>query len=436
MQLNSIRARMTLSFALCNAALMLLICGSILLYARHAAETRVAYLLQLTARHTQEELREPPGAPDVIRELSEDLKAEHLAILRVDANGHILQQSQRRIPSWPRQGNDGWRVTAVPAGAETLIIGYPWMREEEMLRHQALTLTGLSLAVVLASAIGAWLLVGRTLSPIGALSRQAQTASSENLRMQLAAPSRDAEVVELVATWNGLLARLAETAAQKGRFYAAASHELRTPLQALSGHLEVALSRARSEEEYRNVLAEASAQTRRLTSLTQDLLLLNRLETAPSPPPTHPVDLPDLCERLLQTLQPLATQRGLTIHTEFPPEAVLPLPQLHAEILLRNLLENAVKYAAPNGEVRVTLRTSPAETRLEISNTFPSDTPLDADRLFEPFFRPDAARNAETGGNGLGLAICKALALTNRWQLNLQQTPSAIRITVLFPTPT
>jgi len=102
-------------------------------------------------------------------------------------------------------------------------------------------------------------------------------------------------------------------------------------------------------------------------------------------------------------------------------------------MLLRNLLENAVKYATPCGEVHVTLLSTPTKTRLDIANTFPDSPPLDAERLFEPFFRPDASRSSDTGGNGLGLAICKALALANHWQLTLHQDPVGVCFRVLFP---
>ena len=91
-------------------------------------------------------------------------------------------------------------------------------------------------------------MVGRTLSPIDRLSRQAAAASVESLDVRLAAPSRDAEVVRLVATLNGLLQRLSDAAESRGRFYAAASHELRNPLQALLGHVEVTLDKERDRE--------------------------------------------------------------------------------------------------------------------------------------------------------------------------------------------
>src|SRR5207249_3809373 len=138
---------------------------------------------------------------------------------------------------------------------------------------------------------GSWLLVGRTLAPISCLSREARAAEGRGALAQLAAPSEDVEITELVSTLNQLLERVRATASQKSRFYAAASHELRTPLQALSGHLELALARDRSPEAYREAISEAYVQTRRLITLAQDILLLSQIESARALPPTEQVDL-------------------------------------------------------------------------------------------------------------------------------------------------
>ncbi|HLJ54937.1 MAG TPA: ATP-binding protein, partial [Chthonomonadaceae bacterium] len=108
-------------------------------------------------------------------------------------------------------------------------------------------------------------------------------------------------------------------------------------------------------------------------------------------------------------------------------------PPLHVEMLTRNLLENAVKYATRGGIVSVSLAQQDGQCRLEVFNTFPSEPRLDPEALFEPFFRPDASRNLETGGNGLGLAICRAVTVANHWKLDWRQEADGIRATVWFP---
>jgi signal transduction histidine kinase len=89
-------------------------------------------------------------------------------------------------------------------------------------------------------------------------------------------------------------------------------------------------------------------------------------------------------------------------------------------MLFRNLIENAVKYARPGTEVRIRVRAAPPS--LDVWNEAAGETIPDTTRLFEAFYRPDASRSAETGGNGLGLAICKAIADADGWTLRLDAT--------------
>ena len=235
-----------------------------------------------------------------------------------------------------------------------------------------------------------------------------------------------------MATLNDLLGRISEAAAVKGRFHAAASHELRTPLQALSGHLEVALSRVRTNAAYRAAIEEADRQTRRLTSLVQDLLLLNGLESAASRPAQEPVNLADECERILSQLHPLAESRGLTVKAALPTDRDILAPPTHVQMLLRNLIENALKYAALGGGVCVEIISAVAQTQVRICNDFPPTVQLDIERLFEPFFRPDPGRSSGASGNGLGLAICRAIAVGNGWDLALRQQGLEVCVTVTF----
>jgi signal transduction histidine kinase len=368
-------------------------------------------------------------------------RAEERALAEARATAH------RAVDA--RLGGDDWRVVGLfGVGPErrawTLVIAQDWGAVVRDRVAQKRLLLLLSLCVVLGVAAGTWVLVGRTLSPIRRLALQADAASVENLQVRLKAPSGDAEVVELVDTLNGLLTRLAETAAVKGRFYAAASHELRTPLQALSGHLEVALSRSRTAEEYETFLQEASRQTGRLTSLVKDLLLLHQLDSIhgsdvqtgaarghPAPQVTEPIDLGQVCETVLAQLAPLIEARALRFEADLGDGIEIRAAPSHAQILVRNLVENAVKYASEGGAVTLCL-TAGGPARLELFNECLLAPEWSPQKLFEPFYRPDAARNARTGGNGLGLAICRAVAAANGWTVTLEQEARGVRAVAAF----
>ena len=425
---NSIRARMTLGFALFIAGLMLAMCLAFFVYTKRADRHDADARLQAAAQEIKRELAEgDKNFAALMREESEDLRAADVAILVLDANQRVIAQSQREVPHWPPVG-DAWRTISFRSGAHTFVVGVEWHEIEQTLRERALFLLAMSVLVIAFSSLAAWFLVGRTLSPIDNLARQAQTASTENLRVQLQTPSPDAEITRLVSTLNDLLARLAETAAMRGRFYAAASHELRTPLQALTGHLEVALSRQRDAENYRNALDESHTQAERLTSLVQDLLLLNQLDADTARPPGVELDIADMIVSELSLLHALTEQRHLTLELALPQNCEIIAPWNHATMLIRNLLENAIKYATTNSTVRVKL----ADNTLSIYNAGEPLAGWESGQYFEPFFRPDAARDSQTGGNGLGLAICKAIADSNGWNLQLKQHDNQICAQVKF----
>lgn len=434
-KLNSIRARMTAAFALAIAAIMLLACGGLIWYSRSSAERNADDLLQSAAgkaRHELSDGEERGESWHALREWSEELTGTGLVLLVVDEHGRTVWQSQRSVPEWPIHNAHKWRTATVESGDRTYVIGLPWARTDDTLKHHSIVLVVLGLFVVIVASTGAWALVGRTLSPIAVLSREANSSSADSLLLRLNEPSRDAEIVELVATLNGLLARLAETAASKGRFYSAASHELRTPLQALSGHLELALSKPRSAEEYHAVVDEAYLQTRRLISLVQDLLLLNRLDVSADRAPKETVNLTEICETAVSQMSAVASERKLQLDEALPPSVEVTALPTHADMLIRNLVENAVKYASEGGRVAIELAAPPTGVRLAIFNECPPIPVQDLGQLFEPFFRPDLSRQSATGGNGLGLAICKALAVTNGWRISLQQQASGIEAVVEF----
>jgi len=440
--LHSIRARVTAAFSIAVGVLLFLTVVVLSLYSWNEANRGARDLLQVAARKVRRELSREPLLqegqlpPGELRELIEDerdLSNEEVALMVADGAGRVVRSSSGRLPPWPRpQGGagDGWRTTnVVIGGGNQIVIGLPWQRTEDALRRQTWLLATLATVFWAAASGGAWLLVGQTLSPIDRLSRQASVAATDNLDVRLDAPSRDDEIVALVATLNDLLRRLSETVKMRERFYAAASHELRTPLQALSGHLELALTRPRTATEYQTVVAEASGQTARLITLIRDLLRLNQIDND-SRPPREPVCLVSVTERILRQMESDARRRGLRVERDFPPAFQMEAAPTHVEMLVRNLLENAIKYADENGVVRVEIAALPsgAGDNTPVLRVFNECAPVagwDEEKLFEPFYRPDASRNSQTGGNGLGLALVRALARANGWSVRLRQVGSA-----------
>ena len=158
---------------------------------------------------------------------------------------------------------------------------------------------------------------------------------------------------------------------------------------------------------------------------------MNQLEAGP-PRASEAVNLSAFCAHWTEEFVPFAQSRGIRLTLRASKPVVVQAALSHLDILLRNLLENAVKYAEPDSEVEVCVATSPAEIVLSLFNRCPFSPIWDEAKLFEPFYRPDASRNSETGGNGLGLAICKAVAGANGWGLSLRQEAAGVRAEVRF----
>ena len=126
------------------------------------------------------------------------------------------------------------------------------------------------------------------------------------------------------------------------------------------------------------------------------------------------------------------TERGLAVHSRLP-EAVVQASPPYVEIVLRNLVENAIKYAVPNTALTLRLIPAPGGWCFESYNACPDSLDVRPEQLFEPFFRPDASRSSSTGGNGLGLAICRAVAEVSAWSLDWKREAHGVRVRVGFP---
>jgi len=434
---SSLRFRLTAGFFLTLAAVLLLFGAGLVLDARRVERRDREDLLRAAAREVRLALsKETPGFDPgnaeeraELRIAEDDLAREYIRVTILGSDGRVVYQAAGGAVPWPPRRGDGWRSASLPAGEDTIVVGLSTARFDDLQRRQLVYFVLFGLSVAAIATVGAWVLVDRTLAPIRSLAREAQSfadnagwvgVSTIHEAPRLHTPSHDAELVELVHTFNTLIERIIAEGAAKGRFYAAASHELRTPLQALAGQVELALSRPREAHEYRRSLEKADGQARRLMELVNSLLLLNRIESDDTPPPAEPTDVAALCREDLEQLQPMLEQRGLTVEAALPEEALALGPPAHIDILVRNLLENAVKYAIPGTRMRIGWSTEAGRARFEVFNAVAEearDAFDDLVRLFEPFYRSPAARKAFPAGNGLGLPLVKALADRNGWQV-------------------
>lgn len=287
----------------------------------------------------------------------------------------------------------------------------------ERLRFWLLTLVPVLLAL---ASLGSYFLADRMVRPLRIMAQTARTISAGNLSQRLPVPTPSDEVGQLATTFNEMFERLHRAFEHQRRFVSNASHELRTPLTVLRGQVEVALRKARSPEEYRQALQAALAQAERLSRLTEQLLLLARTESGGWIPRLKPIRFDQLCWEVFQELRPLAEHKPLVWEATCPmPALVLGDPELLRQALL-NVLDNAIKYTPPGGQVHLALNREQDRARLIVADTGLGIAPEDLPHIFERFYRVDKARSS--GGAGLGLALVREIVTQHHGDIRVEST--------------
>jgi len=190
-------------------------------------------------------------------------------------------------------------------------------------------------------------------------------------------------------------------------FVVNASHELKTPvtsIQALAEALQVVVSV--DQQRAARLVARLSVDAEHLAKLVRDLLDLRRLEEA-GPLEQVAVDVAELARRVIADLQPIAEHADITLSIDAPERAVIAGVPTDIEAIIKNLIENAIRYNRPTGEVAVSIVPGDGEHVLKVSDTGIGIPPQDLGRIFERFYRVDVARSRSTGGTGLGLSIVR-----------------------------
>ena len=224
-------------------------------------------------------------------------------------------------------------------------------------------------------------------------------------------------------------------------FVANASHELRTPLAALSGFIETLQGSARDDEKARErFLAIMQEQARRMARLIDDLLSLSRIELNAHRRPDALVDLVPIVRQVVDGLETLARDRGVTVHVEAARAMTVPGDRDELVRVFENLIENALKYGAPGKRVDVTLAPHESaegepEAQVAIRDYGPGIAPEHLPRLTERFYRVDVTESRAQGGTGLGLALVKHILNRHRGRLSIESKLGAgATFTVQLPT--
>lgn len=262
----------------------------------------------------------------------------------------------------------------------------------------------------------------RLTRPLDRIAATALAVGGTDLTARIPDVSGDMELRALVRLLNDMLGRLDAAFASQRRFVADASHELRSPLSNLRGTIEVALRHPRSAAEYQETLAVALQEIERLVRLVQGLLALSRAEAGRLTLDRRPTELKELASRSIDLCRARAAARDVRLRLDAVAPVTVDGDADRLREVLDNLLDNALRVAPIGSEVRVGVKIEDGRCVLEVEDCGPGLSDDERSRVFEPF-----ARGAAAGGDGagLGLAIARALTEAHGGSLAVRSAPGS-----------
>ncbi|WP_138500442.1 sensor histidine kinase [Nostoc sp. PA-18-2419] len=271
-------------------------------------------------------------------------------------------------------------------------------------------------------AVGAWLVAGSALYPVGQLTGVIQQVTVQGLDQRIPIGTTDVEFVELIRVFNQMLERLERSFTQASRFSADAAHELKTPLTILQGELERTLQQVEPGSEVQQRLSNLLDEVRRLSGIMRKLLLLSLADAGQMSLYLVEVDMSQLLWEMVEDVELLAPH--LSLQTNIPDGLKVQGDRDLLIQVLQNLLSNAIKYNLAHGWIQI--HAEQTQTRLCVTITNASiDIPAsDRSRLFDRFYRSDPARTRKVEGIGLGLSLAREIVRAHRGDLTLDSTTS------------
>ena len=328
------------------------------------------------------------------------------------------------------------RAQIIPHGSVIIQAAY---RVDRVVRSLAICRVICIAAIALASALsfaGGREIARRSLAPVKSITESARAISAQRLSDRIPLTGAGDELDTLAQTLNDMLSRVESSFRQIQQFTADAAHELRTPLTALRGAAEHALAQPRTADQLGAVIEKSLEYYRLLGRVTDDLLLLARLDAGQEPLQRDTIDLVQMIDDLVELYRPLASEHGIRIvfNHEPCPGYVNGDPSKVRRVL-SNVIDNAIKYMDQSGDVVISLNGDVNAARIDIIDDGPGIPSEVLPRVFERFFRVDSARTSDRDSArrsaGLGLSICQSLVRLHGGEISIQnRSGRGLRVTI------
>ena len=433
---NSITCRLTLLFASASTfvllALGLLIGNSV---EHHFEEQDMDVLngkLEL-ARHALEKVQSPSDLDTLPQQLDDSLVGHHgLAVVVVAPSGQtlfvtsgaefpqaLLAQTSSTSNSRPIiwKSTDGVSLlglsemvqTAIKGANPTVVaVATDISHHEHFMSSFRTTLWSVVVLAAIITGLLGWMAARRGLAPLHAIKREAAAITADRLHSRLPTESIPVELVDLAETLNQMLARLEDSFRRLSDFSSDIAHELRTPVSNLLTQTQVMLSRARTIDEYQDVLASNAEELERMAKMIADMLFLAKADNDLVVPNLEAVDLRAEAEGLASFYEAVAEEYGVTLTVDG--NAAVSGDRLMLRRAMGNLLSNAFGHTPSGGYIRIRIgMNGDRMATIQVENSGETIPPEHLPCLFDRFYRTDPSRKRLADGVGLGLAITRSI---------------------------
>jgi len=335
-----------------------------------------------------------------------------------------------------------FRVLAVRAtrdnarGAPSFVqVGTDRSHEFELLAsYRRYSFGVLAAALVLCSVIGHQI-ARRGIQPLRDITETARRIRAANLSERLTAEGLPSELLALAETFNQMLERLEQSFTRISRFSADIAHELRTPLNNLLGEIEVALSRSRAAEDYRDTLVSSVEECGRLARLIDNLLFLARAEAPKAVMTREALDLAAELATMCNFYEAAANEVGVRLIVAEHGRAVAEVNRLLFQRAMNNLVTNALAHTPTGGSVTLAASGDATRTVVEVVDTGCGIPATDLPHVFDRFYRVDQARQSGEGAHvGLGLSLVKSIVELHGGTVHISsELGRGTKVTLRFP---
>ncbi|MCL6087122.1 MAG: HAMP domain-containing histidine kinase [Actinobacteria bacterium] len=350
-----------------------------------------------------------------------------------DLKGNVrLGETDSRIAKFPIEADSSRRVEIDDQGLwffydkpiyyENKIIG--WIRVSRSISPTVDTLKKIKTIIFTATplfiffaTLSSLFLARRALAPIDSVTKTASEIEKGDLSRRIKIPITNDEIGRLARTFNKMIARLEDTFNREKRFTSDASHELRTPITVISAKAEAALTKSKKIEDYKKALRVIIRETKRVSFLLSQLLLLARSDEGKSILNIEKIDLKMIIESIIIEMKDKAEQKNIRLSITSEQNLIIKADQTFITMLFLNIIENSIKYNKKGGFINISFSKEDNNAKVIIEDSGIGISDENLIHIFDRFYRVSESRADK--GSGLGLSIVKEIVEVHKGQIKI-----------------